>query len=175
MSNSCKKEISKDIISELKNTTIIIQTDSLEALVPINNNSTYCNQSNDPDYKYIIYVDTAQCAPCKLHELVIWQSIINHSKDIGLKVNYYIIFHPPKEQVPILRKSYFDRRINLPIYIDSIGIMERQNPIIKKGTYYHAFIIDKDSHISAIGNAGEDAKIERKYYDFLRKAATKKE
>lgn len=164
----CKDEERREKEQRIRNTIISIPLDSMELLKPVRALVDYSRKEELPDYRYVIYYDSITCAPCKLHRMSIWRSIIKNAHVINANVDFMFIFHPSNNKVEDFRREYYKSKLLLPLYLDSIGIMERNNPLIKESSLLHAFLLNKDNSIVAIGDAGADERVERKFYDFLR-------
>lgn len=159
-----------ELEQKLRTATIIIPLDSMELLSPILRNIEDSSIIADYDYTYVVYYDTITCAPCKLHQMGIWRSIMKNTKDIGSTVNYAFIFHPRKGAIEKFKNEYYNQHILLNCYLDSTGVIERFNPIIKESRLFHSFVLGKDNHIKVIGNASKNVQIERSFYEFIKDA-----
>lgn len=168
---SCNRSIDEKYEQEIRSLTIDIPLDSLELLIPQRHLSTYAKSVDNPKFRYVVYFDSLTCAICKLHRIGIWNSIMQHSRQIEPNVNFIFVFSPQREIASDFRKAYFLQKINIPIYLDTTTILERRIPLLSQSSVFHSFVLNDKNHIEVIGNAGNNEKVERKYYDFLRKKA----
>lgn len=160
----------------LKELSVDIPKDSLMTLAPtMLNLPNYLQSIEEPELRYIIYFDSANCATCKLNQLGTWRPIIKNARDIGVKVNFEFIFHPASNMIQPFRTHYYDRRNCFYVYLDTTGVVERLNPFIKESSVFHRFVINKDNHIEVIGDAGDNMKEETRFYDYLRRYVQKRD
>jgi hypothetical protein len=106
----------------------------------------------EPIYKYVVYVDSYECSPCKIAHLGVWNYYRNElaDKDVG----FYMILSPAKDKVEEIEKIHQSYKHRIPIYIDTLGVFKRDNPqIVEKATEFHSFLLDKNNKIVVFGDA----------------------
>ena len=147
-------------------TTIKVSTDSFLCLSPDTLSSAFKKGYNcdSVNFRYIIYSDSTICSPCELGKMGIWRSIERNTKDIGVKVDYIFIFSPSKSKTKELINAFYKRSYKFRLHIDTLNVLERENPMIS-----HSFscLLDKNDTIVFIGNPAKNEAIERNYYKFL--------
>ena len=67
MIQGCSHRNIKELEQEIMNTSVSIPWDSLEELTPVR--PFIQNSDSNPDFRYIVYFDTTECAPCQLHKM----------------------------------------------------------------------------------------------------------
>ena len=159
----------------LRSMTIDIPLDSMEYLQPERGLLSFMLHKDKPDFRYVIYFDTATCATCKINRIGIWNAIIKHTKEIGANTDFIFVFAPRHDIIKEFRTKFIERKLNMPIYMDTTGIMERHNPLLSQSSIFHAFVLNDSDHIEVIGDASKSELVERRYYEFLRKKMAEKE
>ncbi|MBP5679679.1 MAG: hypothetical protein J6X31_01325, partial [Bacteroidales bacterium] len=153
----------------LREIEITIPLDSFELLLPATKKSNYSNPGKDAPYRYIVYYDSTACSMCTLRKMGIWNSIMKHSEETGIKVDFIFIMHPQKNMINTFKQEFYNQRFNISFYLDSTGITERLNPLLKESKIIRAFVLNKNNHIEVIGDAGKNYKVEKRFYDFLKR------
>ncbi len=82
-------------------------------------------------------------------------------------MNFLFIFHPKAENVETFRQQFLRSRLQLKIVVDSVGLVEQLNPILKRYPAIRAFVLNSDNKIEVIGNATSSDVVEQRFYDFL--------
>ena len=152
--------------TQIGQTEISIPIDSLVCLQPAGNNFIDNHVAN-ADYKYVIYCDSTACSMCELERMGIWNGIIKKAKSAGVTVDFMFIFNPPKKDVTEFINGYYSNRYSLTVFIDTIGIIEKNNTLLKK-LALHSFILNENNHIVKIGDASKNAGVEQAFYKFLK-------
>lgn len=161
--------INADLEQTIRNMIVEIPLDSMEILSPKNGDSHDVNSVEVPDYRYYIIYDSINCTICSLRKMGIWNSIIKRTIETGINVDFIFIMMANPDNVQLLKRAYYSERINLKIYIDTIGVVKRHFPLINKSLFYSAFVLNKENRIEVIGNASKDYDIESRFYKFLNK------
>lgn len=121
-------------------------------------------------YKYVVYVDSTECSPCKIIHLGIW----NYYRNELYKNNtgFYMIFYPPKNMVQDVLKAHTSYKHRIPIYIDTLGVFERDNPhIAEMTTEHHNFLLDENNKIIAFGDASTNYHVRDYIFSILKENA----
>lgn len=164
---ACKDEGKGKIISQVQQTKIRIHVDSLVCLRPYG-----CvrpkNHVSNADYTYVVYCDSVKCSLCELQRMGIWDGIIKRTRRIGVPVDFLFVFNPGRNNIEPFVKGYYSRKFRLEVYVDTNGIVRRNNMILNDMAV-HSFIMDKNGHIVRIGDASKSAEVENEFYRFLKR------
>lgn len=105
-----------------------------------------------PKYKYVTYVDSMECSPCKIAHLGIWNYFRNELANNNAAL--YLILAVTRDKVPEIQEIHNQYKHRTPIYIDTLGVFERDNPgIASMTTEYHSFLLDDNNRIVVAGDA----------------------
>ena len=63
-----------------------------------------CDTLIHPRYRYIVYVDSSECSPCKIIHMGIWNHFQQELSDAD--VAFHMIFYPPKDKVVEMVRVY---------------------------------------------------------------------
>ncbi len=123
-----------------------------------------------PKYKYVVYVDSAECSSCKIIHMGIWNYYRNELQD--RKVGFYMILCPEKEKRQTIMDAYDAYRQRIPIYIDTLGVFRRDNSeIAAMPEEYHCFLLDEDNRVVIVGDASKDYFARERIFQFLSERA----
>lgn len=65
-------------------------------------------------------------------------------------------------------KAHTSYKHRIPIYIDTLGVFERDNPhIAEMTTEHHNFLLDQDNNIVAFGDASSNHHVRDEIYRIL--------
>lgn len=106
-------------------------------------------------YKILNYIDTSGCGECQLkfYEWKKLQDKIDSLKaDVGI---VYVIF--AKHYTPIAVSQKINK-FDLPVFYDSLGIMERKNNF-SFSPQYKTFLLDSANRVVGIGNPATNSQI----------------
>ncbi len=121
-------------------------------------------------YKYVVYVDSAECSSCKIIHMGIWNFFRNEiaNKNAG----FYMILYPPKDKIHEIQKIHESYKHRIPIYIDTLGVFKRTNPhITEMTTEYHSFLLDKNNQIVVFGDASTNHYVRDEIFRILEENA----
>ena len=169
LATNCKHNEWKNLEHEIRTTTITVPTDSFEVLKPERQTQAYLQAIDSPNLRYVVYIDSLQCASCRMHKMNIWRSIMQYTHTVGARVDFCFIFRPKNKSVAEFRHEYYAQKIQMRFFLDTTGVMERHNPLLAKSSIFHAFVLNDSNHIEVIGDASKSELVERKYYEFLHK------
>ena len=123
-----------------------------------------------PKYKYIVYVDSAECSPCRLTHMGIWNYFRNELSDNNAEI--YIILYSEKSIVDEIKQTHDLYKHRIPIYIDTLGVFERDNPqIAEMTTEYHNFLLDENNKIIVVGDASQNHHVRDRIFEILSRDA----
>lgn len=149
--HSSKREIQK-IVNHWTGKEIVF-SDSLA--MKIFGKDTCADLLSAHKYKILNYIDTTGCGECQLR-FYDWR-VIQHQID-SLKMNVsivYILF--VKDYMPI-ELSQKINKFDLPVFYDSLGIMERKNNF-SFSPQYKTFLLDSTNRVVGIGNPATNSQI----------------
>lgn len=156
--SNCKKEYKFD---DITNKGIILSLDEM-LFYPEHLRDTVFK----PQYKYVVYVDSVVCSPCKVIHMGIWNYYRNRLLDYN--AGFYMIFSPPKEQVRTLLETHSTYKHRIPIYIDTTGVFKRDNPqITERTTELHCFLLDENNKILVFGDASTNHHVRDEIFNIL--------
>lgn len=121
------------------------------------------NVSADSSYRFVVYLDSSQCVSCRISHIGMWHRFA-HIQD-RTAIRFLFIIHPSPDDVAELRSLCSDIRYN--IYLDSLGVFERDNELLVKKSMASAFLIDGDNRIVFLGDPTEDLKTQEAYQDLV--------
>ena len=159
----CQKQ-TPNIIETINHTRITIPEEQMMCLLPQNKvmiNDSYANM------KFIVYYDSTICSPCQLKQLSIWNKIVKQSYSLGGKVELIFIFSPKTGFNQLLIDSYYSNKILHKLYLDSLGLYEKNNPILQNSKQFHSIVTNNEGRIIFVGNPADDVSVERLFYNFL--------
>ncbi len=117
-----------------------------------------------PDFKVINYVDSNGCTFCRM-KLAQWNGVIDEFKALpGVDIEILTIVNTvdiPEILFQINQSNYLH-----PIAIDSANVFDRTN-ILPTETDYHAFLLNADNEVLAIGNPVNNPKIKDLYRNII--------
>lgn len=160
---SCQKQ-TPDIIETINHTRITIPEEQMMCLLP--QNKVMINDSS-ANMKFIVYYDSTICSPCQLKQLSIWNKIVKQSYSLGGKVELIFIFSPKTGFNQLLIDSYYSNKILHKLYLDSLGLYEKNNPILQNSKQFHSIVTNNEGRIIFVGNPADDVSVERLFYNFL--------
>ena len=116
-----------------------------------------------PKFKYVVYVDSMECSPCKIAHLGIWNYFRNELADNCAAL--YMIIATSRDMVHEIQEIHNQYRHRTPVYIDTLGVFERDNPqIASMTTEYHSFLLDENNRIVVVGDASMNHYVRDKIY-----------
>lgn len=121
-------------------------------------------------YKYVVYVDSAECTSCKIIHMGIWNFFRNEIADKN--AGFYMILYPPKDKIHEIQKIHESYKHRIPIYIDTLGVFKRDNPQIgETTTEFHSFLLDENNKIVVFGDASANHYVRDEIYRILEENA----
>ncbi|MBS4809127.1 MAG: hypothetical protein KH071_14815 [Paraprevotella sp.] len=62
-----------------------------------------------------------------------------------------------------------------PVYLDSLGVLERANPQIPSNPDLHTFLLDEDNNVLLVGNPIWNEKIKEMFWQIVEEKLGKRE
>lgn len=137
---------------------------------PINCNQYKWSHDNTTieKLKYIVYSDSVNCISCSIHQMDLWNALLEYSKSYNGQLHFYFIFRPAKKDIKsvesILNKNV---KFNYPILLDTLGEFEKLNPHLPKNHLLHTFLLDENNRVVLVGNPLRNKKIEEMFYKIV--------
>lgn len=140
----CKSGVEKDIASMMGQEFICNNT--IE-----NNESDIPSIPNQDDrYSLIVYYDSLECMACHANRLNSWNKFIKICNDHN--VGIFFIFSPKENDIMNLRMNLIRQRFKHPVFIDSCGIIRRDNSWISDNRMCHTFLLNDENKVIMIGD-----------------------
>lgn len=155
--------------ANLRRDLLSLQSKAIE--LPINRMHAITYDSNfvvsnftSSNLKVVVYHDSTACATCAVDKIFIWERYIQATSKFQGKIKFYFIFFTKcKEDMKELRRIVFADKFNYPIFLDTIGIFERENPHLPLRASMHTFILDKDNKVILVGDPLNNHKLDSLY------------
>lgn len=147
----------------------------MEVTLPLDEMMLYPADKRDtlPDYRYryVVYVDSLECSPCKIIHMGIWNHFCSELADA--RTAFCMIFSPPKGKVAEMKRVYDTYRHRIPIYIDTLGVFERDNPqFAQLPSTFHSFLLDTEGKMVVIGDASTNHYARDEVFDVISKGVS---
>lgn len=109
---------------------------------------TLCPQLFERKYKILIYVDSIQCMPCRLH-FFDWKLLIDEVKRDYPNTSFLIYINSSNaKEIDVLQK---ENRFYYPVFYDIKNEIDKMNNLPKK-EQFQTFLLDKNNKVVLIGN-----------------------
>lgn len=149
--HSSKREIQK-IVNHWSGKEIVF-SDSLA--MKIFGKDTCVDLLSAHKYKILNYIDTTGCGECQLR-FYDWKRLQHQIDSLKADVGIvYVIF--AKHYTPIAVSQKINK-FDLPVFYDSLGIMERKNNF-SFSPQYKTFLLDSANRVIGIGNPATNSQI----------------
>ena len=157
---SCKNyKISKN---DILNTKISVPLDSM---LFVNEKLISMEKTSNTRYRFISYLDSISCTRCQLYKMGMWSRLENITKKAN--VQYIFILSPPKENIQSIKDEYINTKQNHLLYLDTLGLLERNNPIIKKSVLFHSFLLDENNKVVFVCKTSKNEKVRKEYLEYV--------
>ena len=134
---------------------LCMNCDGLGSIIPSNSS-----------YKWIEYVDSAECSPCTIDHLSEWKLYL---KTNGKLCDIQIIIESKKYKLQQIKEKLIQNDIQLPVYIDTSFIFHRHNPQIPNKRIFHTFLLDESNKVILVGNPLKNKRIDSLFYERIKK------
>ena len=114
--------------------------------------------------KLVVYSDSLACSACKMNEMYQWDDLLMKSKAYGKKLNIFFVFSPSFDDrlaLDWLIKTYM---MDYPIYVDTLGVFERNNPWFPHNPNCHTFLLDEKDSVIMVGSPLKNKKMEALFW-----------
>lgn len=161
-STGCKKAQLRRQLKELMGSTIVLP----EKITCVYNGEVYpMPDSLREKAKLIVYLDSTECASCRISHLESYHQLFHLSEETGLFEVVVLLSNTELYGMSILR-YVSDQMLEHPIYCDVENKFLRLNPSIPKTALsFHSFLVD---HVGVPVCVGDPSMSETMYLIFLK-------
>lgn len=117
------------------------------------------------EYKVLCYIDSTGCSSCKL-QIAEWMPLIRQFDSIASnKVVFLFFFHPksPRE----IKAELIHKKFDYPVCFDKDDKLNKMNRFPALANF-QTFLLDKNNHITVIGNPINNFKIRELYINTIK-------
>lgn len=100
----------------------------------------------------VVYVDSIECATCRMKSLYEYDAIINFATDSISGFVPAFIFAPRKNQITEVRRTLEVSGLNYPALLDESEAFAKANPHIPADSRFHTFLLDKNGKVVLVGD-----------------------
>lgn len=123
------------------------------------NRDTLCNDLLHKKYKILTYVDSTDCAECKL-QLYYWYKLIQETRPYADSLAVVLIIHAQNPKaIQILSQQY---HFNYPIFYDKGGKMNKLNHFPGK-IDLQTYLLDENNKVLLVGSPLHDEVLKQSY------------
>ncbi len=157
-----KNEEIRQNIEQLKSQPISLSLDKMRLYYKAVNNDRV-----EKDLKLIVYIDSTMCSSCYLKSIDRWYYLLDSLYAKSDNFEPIFIMSPKKTEVNAIKYKLDFLKFDYPIYLDSMGIFDGNNPHMPKESMYHTFLLDKRNYVLFVGNPLNNTKISEKILSIL--------
>lgn len=114
-------------------------------------------QEKSFSYKMVIYIDSVNCASCKIKTLFFWNEFLEMEKSGNVK--FYFIFDSKKKDY--VSSAYDDCNLKHSILIDTCKVFRTRNSQLPNNPLMHCFLLNRENKVIFVGNVAESEKLEK--------------
>ena len=107
--------------------------------------------AKDAQLRLFVYLDTTECQTCRFPTLIDIEKKVREG-EYANRVKVIHIFRIQPEKKELLYKVLCHNNIRGTVYLDTCGIVEKENPLLKDNKLLHMFVLNKDNRVVLIGN-----------------------
>lgn len=126
---------------------------------------TLCRDYFQKKYKIVMYVDSTECAECRL-QLYQWYKYIQEYKNLDYKLSFFIIVHAENPKIIDILSRQYD--FKYPIFHDKGGVMNKLNSF-SNNIDLPTFLLNEENKVLVIGNPIKNKSIKKRIDDILKK------
>ena len=127
------------------------------------------------EMKLVVYTDTADCSSCVLRKMYKWNGLLKKMEAYGELFQSYFIFRPLPKDMGVFYMSLKHFTPSCPVFLDSLGVLERANPQIPSNSDLHTFLLDKDNNVMLVGNPVWNDKVKKLFWQIVEEKLGKRE
>ena len=125
--------------------------------------------------KLVVYTDTATCSSCALRKMHLWNGILTDLALYKGAIQCCFIFRPLPKDMGAFRLAIKQITASAPLYVDSLGILEKVNPQIPSNPDLHTFLLDENNNVLVVGNPVCNENIEEMFLQIVEEKLGKRE
>lgn len=146
-SSGCKKVRLRAQLKALMNSTVVLP----ERITCINKGEVYpMPDSLRQKPMLIVYVDSVDCASCRVSKLWVYESLVETLSPYNVEV-VILLANVDLEGIPITR-YLSDIELSLPVYVDDRNEYLKDNPLVNQDSRFHSLLIDEAGCPSFVGD-----------------------
>ena len=149
----------------LRSRPVVVNIDSMRCL--IDGCDTVMSLRQDA-MTFVVYTDSSVCSTCRLKNIHLWDDILEEAKGYGDALQFCFIFAPKKEDVKSFELVISTYSPDCPVFVDTMGIFERDNRHIPKDEALHAFLLDEDGNVLLVGSPLDNKRIDELFHKVVR-------
>lgn len=156
---SCDNDVDglRHKVELLRSHPIVLNTDSMRCLM--DGCDTTMSLRKDA-MTFVVYTDSSICSTCRLKNIHFWDDILEKYTAYGDALQFCFIFAPNKEDMRSFELVISTYSPDCPVFVDTMGIFERDNRHIPKDEALHVFLLDKDGNVLLVGEPLGNKKID---------------
>ena len=97
--------------------------------------------------KLVVYSDSLVCSSCKVNELYKWDDLLRKAEAYENLLKIFFVFSPSASNRLALDWLIGTYMPDYPVYVDTLGVFERNNPQIPSNPMMHTFLLDEDNNV----------------------------
>ena len=113
----------------------------------------------------VIYVDSTECALCRVNHFVQYDKIQERFEN---KIKVVLIITPRKEDYSEAIHIVSARRMSVPVYLDQGNEFGSLNESITDDIRFHAFLLDESNIPVIVGDPVQNPKVRAMMLDYIR-------
>ena len=164
----------KEDIAMLQSRPLYLPLDSMRKMKTQGEDSVMLVSQQDV-MKLVVYTDTADCSSCVLRKMYKWNGLLKKLEVYGGRIQPYFIFRPLSKDMGVFYMSMKQITPSCPVYLDSLGVLERANPQIPSNPDLHTFLLDEDNNVLLVGNPIWNEKIKEMFWQIVEEKLGKRE
>lgn len=136
----------KDNIAQMIGKEIVIDSCQMRRI------DVATNYRKQTEYLLICYMDSAECKTCAINKLHEWDSYMSSFKD-DTKMELLFVINSDYQNADFLSMYLASQKVKHSIYIDTLGLFEKNNSFIPRLPPCHVFLCRrKTGEILLVGN-----------------------
>ena len=156
----CRKTIEEDIVL-MQSSPFKLNIDSLFCVKLAHD--TFVEPEVSGKIKIVIFSDSTICSPCAIKSIGSWYHYIQLSQNSKGGLQLFFIFVQNKKNINSLLYTLKEYFFDYPVYIDTLGIFQKDNPHLSENTKLHTFLLDENNNVILVGNPTHSLKLKELY------------
>ena len=140
-----------------------MNTDTRQMVQMINGKNSIMYFLKNYKLKLVIFTDSTACSSCAMKQMYSWNTYIEKAYESNHMLQLMFVFAPNKNEVEMLIRYNKISVFDYPVYIDTLGIFQKNNPHLPKNPRLHTFLLDANNHVILVGNPLYNTKIKEMY------------